>query len=118
MANDPTCVDTKFYRVSPNDPVTLRVVIGDEQSGGTTVVMNGVEKQVTTGTLTLGTGGELLDVQVHCITTVKDINRQTNRTDVTYFLNGGPEGEVGFPFTVSAAEDGGYTRYLVDFAFL
>jgi hypothetical protein len=118
MPNDPTVIDTQFYRVSPGEAVTLRVEIGDAQSGGTTVTLSGDVQQITTGALTLGSGADLLHKLVHCITTVKDINTQTNRTDVTYHLDGGPDGERSFPYTINVNEDGGYARYLIDFAFV
>ncbi|MDB4950922.1 MAG: hypothetical protein JWM27_3571 [Gemmatimonadetes bacterium] len=118
MPNDPRISDTQFYTVAPESSVTLRVEIGDAQTGGTSVTLNGNVQQITTGGLTLGQGSELLHKVVHCITTVKDVNTSTNRTDVTYFLDGGPGGECPFPYNQEVAEDGGYARYLIDFVFV
>jgi hypothetical protein len=118
MPNDPVVSDTQFYKVVPEQDVMLRVEVGDSQDGGTSVTVDGNVQLITSGTLSLGAGSTLVRKLAHCITTVKDVSPDTNRTDVTYVLSGGADGEQRFSYGVSVAADGGFARYFIDFAFI
>ncbi|HET6764261.1 MAG TPA: hypothetical protein VFH27_11335 [Longimicrobiaceae bacterium] len=118
MPDDSVESQTQFYSVLPDQPVELWVVVGDAQAGGTSVTIGDGTLLLTDGRLNLGPGASLRNKLAHCITTVKDVNPDTNRADVTYHLAGGADGEQSFPFTGTIAEDGGFARFFIDIAFL
>jgi hypothetical protein len=118
MADDLEDTQTQFYTVLPDQAVELWVVVGDAQAGGTVVTVGETTQILTEGRISLGQGAALKNKLAHCITTVKDVNPDTNRADVTYHLAGGADGEQAFPFTGTIPQDGGFARYFLDVAFL
>ena len=74
------------YAVRPNTPVTLTIVIGEEQSGDTEVRQGG--KTLGSGKITNLTIDDKTK-SIMCTTTVKRINPATKHTSVTYQLRGG-----------------------------
>lgn len=110
---------TTLYRVVPNTPVTLEVVIGDAQVGGTALTLNGVPIPIdnTTHRAIIGRPGQNLTGSVlQCATTVQDINPATNKTSVTHVFTGGVSPQ-SFPFGVEVSADSGLARYLITFLF-
>src|SRR5690606_12928887 len=111
---DITISDTKLYIVIPVEPVEIRVEIGDAQVGGTSIMLDGVQRQVGDEWERIGGPGEDLSFKVvHCVTTVRDVNAATNHTSVTYTLRGGLQQE-SFPYDAVVSE-GGVARYVIDF---
>ena len=115
MANDVVLTDANFYEVAPGQLVTLTVVIGDGQAGGTALLLNGVAHPFTAPgpePIPGATAGSFL----HAHTTVQDINPLTNHTSVTYILRGGVE-DREFPYAIDVAADKGAARYVIAFIF-
>jgi len=111
--------DTALYAVQQNSPVQLAIEIGDEQVGGTSILWQGQIREIPgNGGDRFGSKGEDLRHQIlHCVTTVRDINKQTNRTSVTYTLSGG-QATQRFPYTVEVPKEGEYAQYTIDFIFI
>lgn len=110
---------TTLYRVVPNTPVTLEVMIGDAQVGGTALTLNGVPVPIDNAThrAIIGRPGQNLSGSVlQCATTVQDVNPATNKTSVTHVFTGGVSPQ-SFPFGVEVSADSGLARYLITFLF-
>ena len=107
---------TKFYTVRPNQPISLTVVVGDNQVGGTAVQLNGVTVPVNqAGPTPIGASGQnLQNSLLQVVTTVKDQNPMTNRTSVTHSFSGGAA-NTSFPFEVSVKDEGGVARYFITY---
>ncbi len=108
---------TEFYKVKPKTPITLSVTIGDAQVGGTAVTWKGALVGSGAGVtdLEIGKSGEdLRDTILDCTTTVKDVNPDTNNTDVTYTLKGG-QADQDFPYSAQVSVAGGRAIYAVTF---
>lgn len=87
-------------------------------NGGTSVSHKGTVQELTTGSVTVGQSGENLKHSViHCITTVKDINPDSDTTVVTYDLTGG-EQDLTVSYSIDVNVSGGFARYLIDFALI
>lgn len=83
---------TTAYRVGDEDDITFRVTIGDAQKGVSTVRL-GTEQLAHNAArleLNLGKGKDLKGKKLFCTTTVTDVRTETNRTSVTYAVEGGP----------------------------
>ncbi len=116
---DVLVTQTTLYRVLPNTPVTLEIVIGEAQVGGSALTLNGAPIQVdnTTHRAVIGRPGQnLIGSVLQCATTVQDINPATNKTSVTHDFTGGVN-DQSFPFGVEVAADSGLARYLITFLF-
>jgi hypothetical protein len=115
MANDVVLTDTNFYAVVPGQTVTLTVIVGDGQAGGTALLLNGVAHPFNPpGPEPIP--GAVAGSFLHAHTTVQDINEMTNHTSVTYILRGGVNDEA-FPYAIDVAADKGAARYLIAFIF-
>lgn len=118
-AGDVLVTHTNLYRVLPNTPVTLEIVIGNAQVGGSALTLNGMPLPVdnVTHRTNIGQAGQnLVGSILQCATTVQDINPATNRTSVTHNFSGGVS-DQSFPFTVEVSADSGLARYLITFLF-
>lgn len=116
---DVLVTQTTLYRVVPNTPVTLEIVIGEAQVGGSALTLNGVPIQVdnVTHRTVIGKPGQnLIGSVLQCSTTVQDINPATNKTSVSHLFTGGVNDQT-FPFAVEVAADSGLARYLITFLF-
>lgn len=81
---------TAAYPVATG-PVTLRVMVGEGQLGSSLVTLGKTE--LASGAiafLSLGSGALLRGKTLRVTTMVTDVQRMTNRTSVTYVLQGGP----------------------------
>ena len=117
--SDPRVSDLQFYAVVPGQPVHLIVMIGNAQSGGTSASFKGTVQQVPQSGLTIGSPGEDLRGSVlHTVTTVRDINPNTDLTVVTYRLEGGVQDETFPSYNVPVNNPGGHARYEIDFVFV
>jgi hypothetical protein len=106
----------RFYPVRPNAPVTVQVLVGDAQAGGTVLHWEG-------GSLSfpgedearhpVGEGEDLTNTFLDCTTTVRDVREETNRTSVTIRLDGGA-GPAEFAFE-HEAEERGIVIYAIEF---
>jgi hypothetical protein len=113
---DPRIVDLQFYSVIPGQPVSIRATIGNGMVGGTSVSHKGFVQELTTGSVTVGKPGQNLQKSViHCITTVRDINPQSDTTVVTYHVSGGQQ-DLDVSYSLDVNVSGGFARYVVDFA--
>lgn len=121
MSNTVILTETKLYETAGKSPVTLEVIIGNADIGGTFVAFAGTALEPNPGTndtWTIGTPGEDMRYKLLvCTTNVKDINPQTNKTSVTYKLSGGAKSQ-SFPFSIGVRQDGGYAMYSITFAFI
>lgn len=101
-------LDIEFTYLASNKPVTLSVIIGDAQIGGSVVKVNGdvVGKPGAIKKLALGKGIDLVDAEVEVKTLVSDINDDTNQTSVTYLLEGAEPAKVTAKRTVENNGDG------------
>jgi hypothetical protein len=115
---DVLLTDTNFYQVKKNTPVFLEILIGDAQVGGTAMRLNGASVVVNpTGRTQIGKDGQDLRRSVlNVITTVKDVNKDTNKTSVTHKVTGGLSTQ-DFPYAVEVKADKGVARYLITYVF-
>lgn len=120
MSDKVSLVGTRIYRVLPDTPVVLTITVGDGQVAGTSLTWDGEVTQETS-IVDRDIGNEREDLTgkvLTCTTTVKDVNEFTNRTSVTYVLEGGSEGRTEYPFSVSVEAHGAYAVYMITFVFL
>ena len=113
-----TRTESEFYEVKPNTPVTLSVMIGETNVGGTDVARDGdpLGNGAITG-LVIGMPNENLKKKtVDCITTVQRKNSATTRTSVTYQLRGGVN-DRDFTYELTVPELNGRAVYDVTFIF-
>ena len=99
-----------------NVKVTVRV--GDGQKGYTVVYIGSEEK--TAGSSIehdLGPGEDLEGKELRVSTTVTDTNKSTNRTSVTYVLQGGPKKET-FVLTYEVKKEKDQVDYYAKFRLL
>ena len=105
------------YSVSDDSHVYLTVEIGNAQVGGTAVMLNG--NFVAKGeirNLDLGKGSDLRDKGARVITTVSDINENTNTLVVKYIVTGGNQ-EMKEVRTLTVKEDGDAGRFTLALVF-
>lgn len=98
-------------------PVILRIVVGDGQFGSSVVRLDGEE--IASGAIAMllvGDGAGLRGSKVAVATTVTDVQRNTNRTSMTYELSGGPTTDV-HPVDANVDQDGGSVLYVARFTF-
>ena len=116
MNGDVLLSDTNFYPVKQNTPVFFEARIGDRQVGGTALRLNGSSIPVNpTGRTKIGRDGEDLRKSVlQSITTVRDVNPQTNNTSIEHELTGGVTDEV-FPYAIRVKKDKGIARYFITY---
>ena len=106
-----------LYRVKPETPITVQVLVGDFQTGGTVLQWKGGEmtfpgedqSQKPVGE----DGQDLTNTFLDCTTTVRDIRDETNNTSVTIRLAGGVK-PAEFPFS-HEVEDEGVVIYALKF---
>jgi hypothetical protein len=116
----PHVIDSCFYPVRANSPVTLSVEVGDFQAGGTSYSWKG---QVVTGTPNFedrpvnAAGVGVGSTTLHCLTKVVDIRPDTNQTSVTYTLKGGVQDRT-YPYGIAVTKDHGMAVYQVTFVFV
>jgi hypothetical protein len=118
MAQQPMVTDANFYRLA-NGPVALRVVIGDAQVGASSLTLDGkpIAFDNQTGSAPIGDGPNLANSILRCVTIVHDTNAATNKTSVTYTLEGGLVARTFFyEFTVAQEKDS--VHYVVSFIFV
>ena len=117
MPAEPKVSDTQLYHVRPGQPVTLRIGIGNLQLGGASISHEGPPRSFPTGSDELigHPGQDLRFTILHTVTTVKDINPQTNETVVTYRLSGGVKDQT-FEYRLTVNETEGFAHYFIDFA--
>lgn len=116
MNGDVLLSDTNFYLVKPETPIFFEVRIGDGQVGGTALRLNGTLIPVNPlGITQIGKeGDDLRNSILQCVTTVKDVNENTNRTSVEHRLTGGVTDEV-FPYAMQVKKDKGIARYFITY---
>jgi hypothetical protein len=91
MDNQKAVSFSSAYRVG-NGPIKLTVTIGDGQFGSTLVqVGDQLLDHERTFDAVIGNGSDLAGKLLRIFSVVTDTNKQTNRTSVTYRLEGGPE---------------------------
>jgi hypothetical protein len=108
---------TEEYEVKPNTPITLTVVIGQGQVGGTAVTWKNqvIGSGGAVNNLSIGKANEdLRGTTLDCTTTVKDVNPNTNSTMVTYTLNGGAQ-QGTYTYTADVNVPEGRAIYSVTF---
>ncbi len=120
MSNTVQLTKTLLYKVLPNTPVSLSVVIGDGNVGGTSLIWDGttiVQSSDEVSNQPIGNPGENVQGKLLiCTTNVQDINPATNKTSVTYTLTGGAQPQ-DFPLQMEVSEAGDLAIYSVTFGF-
>lgn len=112
--------DTQIYDVGGSVAVTLEIVIGDGQAGGTSVIWraNVIDIPPNAQPFTVSADGAPLRTEIlNCTTLVRDINPNTNRTSVTYVLRGGVR-DREYPYATEVPQQGDFAQYVVDFVFI
>jgi hypothetical protein len=112
--------DTQVYEVGDSRAVTLEIIIGDDQAGGTSLIWraNVIDIPPNTQPFAVSADGAPLRTEIlNCTTTVRDVNQNTNRTSVTYVLRGGVR-EREYPYSVEVPNQGEFAQYIVDFVFI
>jgi hypothetical protein len=112
--------DTQVYEVGDSRAVTLEVIIGDSQAGGTSLIWraNVINSPPSVQPVTVSADGAPLRAEIlNCTTTVRDINPNTNRTSVTYVLRGGAR-DREYPYSVEVPGQGEFAQYVIDFVFI
>lgn len=112
---DVTISDTRTYTIIAGQPVELNIVIGDQQAGGTSLMLDGRLWKPMQEWEPVG-ADDLRFKVLHCVTTVRDINELSNHTSVTYTLRGGVN-QQPFPYRAEVSENG-IARYVIDFVFV
>lgn len=109
----------EFYKVKPGTPVTLSIIIGDGQVGGSEVMWK--DRSLASGKVVdvpVGENGDdLRDTELECTTTVRDVNPATNNTSVTYRLAGGEPSPREF-LKHATTQPGGRAVYTMSFLFI
>lgn len=83
---------SQSYQVKESEDITLSIIAGEEQAGWFAVFLDGkflTHEKTKLTNYSLGKGSTIKSKTLTITTTVIDINPNTNRTSVTYFLNGG-----------------------------
>ena len=96
MPEPVTVTKSDFYAVKANTPVTLSIMIGNAQAGGTDVRFDGAK--IGSGAIkdmVVGTQGQDLKMKsVDCLTTVRRTNPSSGHTSVTYAFKGGVQDQA------------------------
>ena len=114
MDGDVLVTDTRFYQVRKNAPISVSVTVGFSQAGGTAMTLNGTPIPVNQNGPTPIGAGDLTGSVLQCVTNVKDQNVATNKTSVTYTLDGGVQ-RVEYPYSVEVKKDSGVAKYFITF---
>ncbi len=121
MADEVQLTATRVYQVSDNIPIYISVLIGNANVGSTVLYYKDEMIGGDTGhieKLQVGNENESLKFNLlKCTTKVKDVNPLTNKTYVTYLLEGGVKDEQ-FEFTIDVKQEGGFAVYSVTFVFV
>lgn len=113
----PTVAKTEKVRLDYNQPIALRVEVGFGNPGGTEWFIGGQRGTLTDGEAVLEGGPDLEFLTLHCITTVEDVNKLTDKTSVTYHIRNGKK-TFSFPFTFTLEDKSRFVMYLIDFNFI
>jgi hypothetical protein len=106
------------YSVGTGAAILVSAVIGNGQLGDSAVWLDGT--LVTAGGvnhLNIGSAEQLRGKQLKFRSIASDLNTQTNRTNVTYFLAGGTTDD-DYTLAKMAAEDGASVVYEATFQLL
>jgi hypothetical protein len=118
VANEVVLSDTRFYSIGNSPQIFLSIQIGNMDPGGSTVSLeNAVIHQPAGNAQNLPVPqqpGNLKNTLLTCVTKVKDINPNTNKTVVTYTLNGGMSTQT-YTFSIDVNQNGGYAIYDMTF---
>jgi hypothetical protein len=110
--------DTRLVRVSADDPVDLRVIIGQGQPGGTTVLWDGkilaLPEDRESGRRLADRGRDVYYQVFTCTTFIKDLSDLHNRTSVEYVITS--DHDERFPYALDAPNDKDWVQYVITFA--
>ncbi len=114
--SDVILTDTNFYKVNPSGQIFMTVTIGDRQVGGTSATLNGAPVAVNPlGETPIGAPAQdLRNSILQVMTTVKDVNPDTNHTSVTHSFTGGASQE-SFLHEISVNLDKNNARYFITY---
>lgn len=113
MADTKVVSATDVYKTKPGKAVSLKVVIGSAQVGATTLRLNGTVVPFADQQKPVDLGVVAVPSILDCITLVQDENVDTNLTEVTYTLSGGPKSQ-DYRFALEASAQG-RVRYEITF---
>jgi hypothetical protein len=114
----PTVSKTEKVRLDYTQPISFSIEIGFGNPGGTEWFIGNQRGTVNgDGTVQLQNPGELEFLTLHCITTVEDVNDQTDKTAVTYRVHNAGTTST-FPFTFELKDKSRFVMYMIDFNFL
>jgi hypothetical protein len=120
MGATPLLSTTQIYLVQDDRPLSLEIVIGDEQAGGTSLIWNGAIIDIPPAHQPFRlaeNGGTTRAKTLHCSTRVRDVNPNTNHTCVTYVLRGGMQ-DREFTYELTVPTEHAFADYVVDFVFI
>ena len=107
------------YSVVDGNDVTLSIIIGDGQVGGSVVTLDGVEigKKMITN-LKIGAGATLKNKRLLARTVVLDVNPATNNMSVTWQFTGGVAPHTFRPTPAQVANQGDMMAFRGKFRFI
>jgi hypothetical protein len=111
---------TEGYQVKDGSRLTLEIIVGDGQAGGTSILWQGdiVDFPPSSFPFEIAEDGATARARtLHCTTRVRDVNPNTNRTSVTYKLRGG-KNDKDFHFSTNVPKPDDFATYVVDFIFI
>jgi hypothetical protein len=105
--------DTQVFTLGPGDALTVAVLIGDGQPGGSAVLLGGEPVPFTDQQEPLVIVRVRTPTVLDFVTYVEDRNALTNRTSVTYELGAGGTTRA-YRYALEATENG-LVRYEISF---
>ena len=110
--------DTQLVHLASEAPVHLRVIVGEGQPGGSTMLWNGEISDVLEpeGRVVADRGADAMFKVLHCSTFVKDVSTDHNRTSVTYVITSA--NEVRFLYAQEVPKQGDWAQYAISFVFV
>lgn len=105
------------YDVVANKNVTLTIIIGNEQIGGSVALLNGQElARGDIKDILVGKGDDIKNLKLKIKSAVTDVNDSTDVTTITYSLKGG---KIDHEYNLSGTSEGNGTvvAYISEFVF-
>ena len=120
MTANATVTAHQVYKVKNGSRLTLEVVVGDGQSGGSSIIWLGdiIDFPPKSWPYELATdGGAVRNRTLHCTTRVREVSSTSHKTSATFKLRGG-EKDQDFPYEITVPKPNDYATYIIDFTFI
>jgi hypothetical protein len=116
--------DNILHQVTPGRPIRVYITSGYRQPSGTSLQI-GTEIQTPDsgiledeGVLIAEDGATIRFKVLYCVTVVQDRREDHNETSLTYQIGDGDDDVSEYRYALTAKEDFGQTRYLINFHFV